>query len=242
MRNIFRNSTKGCTQRESKERTQAETTAPAGGVSSIVAARDGVICYRSVLQGNSLCRVGEAVKKGQVLVSGYTDCGISIQATHAKAEIYAQTLRAVSAITPTDCMIRGESVRTDVQYSLIVGKKLIKLSQDSGISDSGCARIYKRYTLTLPGGFRLPISLIKEQFVYYDQGSTVTGIGSGFAWMQAYSEEYLQSQMIAGQILDSNIAAELQGDVYKLFGEYACIEMIGETQKEEIVVNDGKTD
>ena len=56
-------------------------------VNSIVATRDGVINSMTVLRGTPVCSIGSAVKKGQLLVSGYTDCGISIKATGANAEI-----------------------------------------------------------------------------------------------------------------------------------------------------------
>ena len=232
--------TTGCTAVISvKERTQAENQISHKGVSSIVAARDGVICYSSVVQGNSLCRVGQAVKEGQVLVSGYTDCGISIQATRAEAEIFAQTLRTVSTQTPVDVLMRGSITKTDTHYSLVIGKKLIKLLQGSGISDSKCVRMYKRYTLTIPGGFQLPISLIKEQQIYFDCEVTTASAEGEYSWVESYLKEYLTSQMVAGQILNSNLSAVMHDTVYKLTGVYSCIEMIGEIRKEEIIKHDG---
>ena len=62
--------------------------------------RDGFIVSATVTRGNFLCRVGQSVKAGQVLISGYTDCGICIQATRAEGEIYAQTSRDFAAVTP----------------------------------------------------------------------------------------------------------------------------------------------
>ena len=40
---------------------------------NVVAGKDGVITSVSAMEGNCLCAVGQAVKKGQVLISAYTD-------------------------------------------------------------------------------------------------------------------------------------------------------------------------
>ena len=108
------------------------------GITSIVALRDGVISDLTVVQGNGVCQVGQAVKKGQLLVSGYTDVGLTIKATQAKAEIYAQTLRNIQMITPSPTSLRGEVSGKKTRYALRIGKKLIKLYKDSGISDGSC--------------------------------------------------------------------------------------------------------
>ena len=83
--------TTGCTAVISvRERSETTTGEGRGGVSSIVASTDGVISELTVLRGTPLCRVGQAVKAGQILVSGYTDCGLTIRAEQAAAEIFAK--------------------------------------------------------------------------------------------------------------------------------------------------------
>ena len=77
--------TSGCTAVISvKEKTVKEHKEKSENcVSSIVAARDGIVQSITVYEGNPLSKVGQAVKAGQTLVSGYTDCGIVIRATQA---------------------------------------------------------------------------------------------------------------------------------------------------------------
>ena len=53
-------------------------------------------------------------------------------------------------------------------FGILFGKKLINFFKDSGILDSTCVRINKMYPFVLPGGFMLPISLIKQEIIYYD--------------------------------------------------------------------------
>ena len=125
--------TSGCVATVSvRERTDPEVTEQDSAVSSIVASRDGFIVSATVTRGNFLCRVGQSVKAGQVLISGYTDCGICIQATRAEGEIYAQTSRDFAAVTPVKWTARGEQTAVRRKYSLIIGKKRINLWKDSG--------------------------------------------------------------------------------------------------------------
>ena len=52
---------------------------------------DGVLTEVSVTEGMRLCAVGDTVRQGQLLVSGYEDYGLFIRPVCASAEIYART-------------------------------------------------------------------------------------------------------------------------------------------------------
>ena len=209
------------------------------GVSSIVAAQDGIISSITVLRGNPLCKVGQAVKAGQILVSGYTDCGLVISVTKADAEVVAQTMRNLDAVSLVNSSKRGDLIEKKQGYTLVFGKKQIKLFKDSGISDARCVKMYERKYLTLPGGFKLPVSLIKEQRIYYENDLN-TAEQNDFAWMYDVCENYVNSQMVAGQILQKNQAVSINDELCCLQGKYECLEMIGRVQKEEILNNHGE--
>lgn len=223
-----------------QERSIAPENGVTGGVSSIVAKCDGVIQELTVLRGNALCKVGQAVKAGQVLVSGYTDCGITVKAETAEAEVYAETRHALEVITPVLFDERMVQIREETNYSLLIGKKLINLFKGSGISDSSCVKMYKKYDLTLPGDFRLPVGLITEHYFFYDQQSTSESDENAFSWVKCQSEEYLLEQMLAGKILETELVTQLRADVFYQYGEYACLEMIGQVHSEEILQGNGK--
>ena len=234
--------TSGCVATISvKERSPATQEEKTQGVCSIVATRDGIIRQCTVLRGNSLCRVGQAVTEGQVLVSGYTDCGISIRATRAEAEIFAQTRRDLQVLAPVPTAQRGDSAREETRYLLLIGKNLIKLFKGSGISDTTCVKMYEENYLTLPGGFVLPVALVRERLVWYDPSDAETADAEGYDWTFRYAEDYLTDQMIAGEIQDAVTSVEMQGDCFCLLGEYTCYEMIGRVQSEEIIKGNGKS-
>ena len=82
------------------------------GISGIVALRDGIITSCIVTKGTGLVSPGQAVRKGQLMVSGYTDCGLFLQAVNAEAEIYAQTKRFLELIHITNCLEKRDMKRT----------------------------------------------------------------------------------------------------------------------------------
>lgn len=221
-----------------KERTAEQNINNDVGISSIVADRDGIIHSLTATAGNPLCHVGQAVTAGQVLISGYTDCGLSIKAERSKGEVMAYTTRDLTLITPNQATIKGLITNSETKYSIIFGKKLINLSQDSGILDTTCDKITKISYLTLPGGFELPLAFITECSIYRE--SSGVSRDEEPDWMRAYASNYVCQQMIAGKIFRTVQNYKLKDNVYILTAKFACLEMIGREQKEEIMKGNGK--
>lgn len=223
--------TYGCraviTVRERKENTPTRET---GQIGSIVAARDGIVREMTVLNGNALCKTGQAVKSGEVLISAYTDCGICIRATQARGEIFADTRRALTAVFPTVYEQKTQITNSVTRYSLIVGKKRINLSKNSSISDSTCAKIYEQVVLTLPGGYRLPIAFCRER---YDFCETETQTVQGEKRLSEYAAAYLVGQMSAGKVTATKERISEADGCAVLTGVYDCYEMIGIFRPEE---------
>jgi len=233
--------TSGCTATISvKERTQSEPEKQITGVSSIVASCDGVIESCTSEKGNLLCRTGQVVRQGDVLISGYTDCGITITATRARGEIFAQTRHELAVFSPTDYAKKGELVTVKKKYGLLIGKKRINFYKGSGIPDAGCDKICSEYYLTLPGGFQLPIALFVTITNEYDQSVASASAEYAEAAASTFAQQYLLSQMISGRIMRSFTNIELRDGVCVLLGQYVCSEMIGRVQNEEIIGNYGE--
>lgn len=216
-----------------RQRTEIEQNNPSCGISSLVALRDGVIREMTVLQGNGVCKLGQSVIKGQVLISGYTDLGICLQGTHAKGEVFAETRRTLGVITPSKTLKRGEEIRRDKKYSVIFGNFRINFFKGSGISDTTCDKMYAYHYITLPGGFRLPFALVVEENCWNDTESADVDKTDAAPLLTDCAEKYLNRQMIAGRIDQRcELITTLEGAYYQV-GQYACYEMIGTSRPEE---------
>ncbi len=221
-----------------RERASPDIHTELSRVSSIIASRDGILREITAIRGNLLCKEGQAVKKGQVLISGYTDCGFSISAERAEGEIVAQTFRKIQAVTPIEQEWRGEIFKERTNYALRIGKNIINFLKDSGISDTTCAKIYEEYHLTLPGGLQLPVVLLKTKYIFSSCDSGRVDNEDRFLWMKDGAESYLCNQMYAGQILKSNERLEFTEDMCVLTGRYICSENIGQVRYEELYKNE----
>ena len=229
--------TAGCVAEISvRERSEPEKPADHPAVSHIVAARDGYLLSMTVTSGNPLCAPGQYVQKGQVLVSGYLDCGIYIQATNSEGEILAQTNRRLEVIAPSQGVLRQSETDRKHKISLLIGKKRINLWNGSGILDSSCGRIYTEHYVTLPGGFQLPLALCVEEYISYSSQPASVSIRDS---VSSFAQAYLTQQMTAGTILSKEEQLREENGVVHFVGEYICQEMIGRVKQEQIGDNHG---
>ena len=218
-----------------KERSEEPEREDVCGVSSIIASRDGMITSCTAAKGNLLCKPGQVVKAGQVLISGYTDCGLSIRATRSEGEIYAKTNREIDAISPVAYTSFGEKQAESKKYALIIGKKRINFYKGSGISDASCDKMYSVKYMTLPGGFQLPVALVTESVVSYTSSVQSLSPEEAETYLISAARDYLQESMVAGSILQENIQLQQTEDKMILHGKFACHEMIGQVRNEEII-------
>ena len=222
-----------------RERASSKIDEPKGAVSHIAAARDGVIRSCTITRGSSYCVVGQAVRKGDILISGYTDCGLIYTAERAEGDILAQTQRSVSIITPSECLLQRQTDRTDTRFSLVIGKKRINFYKGSGISGATCDKMYSKYVLTLPGGFSLPVVLLKERTV--SCSLTETAIQNPESMLQHLAADYLIEQMADGTVENKSESLTETDGVFRLTGAYDCLENIGIVQEEKIGEYNGET-
>lgn len=235
--------TAGCTAVISvRERQPQQENQTFSGVGSIVAARDGYITSCTVTRGSSLCAPGQVVKAGQMLISGYTDCGICLQVTRAEGEVYAETSHEYSLLTPSEAMIRVGQGQCRRRYSLILGKKRINFWKGSGISDGTCGRMYKEYYINLPGDFALPIAICVETYYAYDTERYSLTKEEAEAVLSMRAEDYMAQQMIAGEFVKKVEEVHAQEGTFLLHASYVCREMIGKVQEIQIGDTNGKID
>lgn len=217
--------------RERETDKKAETK---NGIRSIVAAADGTIVSVTATKGVIQCKPGQVVKKGELLISGYEDCGILIRGLQAEGEVFAKTFRSEIMKSPSATAIRTKSVRIKRNYSLQIGKKLINFNNSSGISPTGCVKIEKIDYLTLPGGFQLPIALIREDITSY-RIETNSDTTDAYSWLPNAMIQYVNNQMIAGTIEQHQFTMKPANDHCVLYGNFYCTEEIGKTKIEEIL-------
>ena len=135
----------------------------------IVADKDGMICDITVKTGTPEILRGDAVTKGQILVSGYmTGRAGATVITHADAEIKARIWKREEAKMMKKQNGKRYTGREKTAWAIILFGKRIKLYFNSGISYMKCDKIIRKTDLALPGGIKLPLSLEKSTLREYE--------------------------------------------------------------------------
>lgn len=235
--------TLGCVAQISvRERTATNTSDDSIPPGNVIASYDGVIREVTVIKGTPVCYVGQAVTKGELLVTGYSDCGRCVYITGADAEVYAKTMRTIRVSSLDDSIGRTAPKGNKRKYGLLIGKKRINFYKESGIFDTTCVRMYEEYHLTLPGGFHLPIALTIQEETYYDVETSNVAHENMQNVLRQSALQYLVSQMNAGKVEQEDYRIVENNGLSTLIGQYTCDEMIGQTYSEEIIKNYEQTD
>lgn len=224
--------------RERAVENQIENQITAG---NIIASHDGIVTKLIVNSGTGTCSVGQAVQKGQLLISGYTDCGGVIIFGQAKGEVYALTCHKKTVITPSENRIRGQSKGAKTKYSMIIGKKRINLYKGSGIYDGSCVKMVSQYYLALPGDYQLPISITKEQWIEYQTRPNPVNEQQTVKQLSEFSQRLLHDESISLSIMDKCETVNTENGCIVLNGVYNCTEMVGRAQGELTGESHGKT-
>lgn len=209
-----------------RERLEAEPVRDRSTVTDVVATRDGIVVSMSVLGGQALCQVGQAVQAGELLITGCVDYEQKTEYTHADGEVYALTRRQVKAIYPSQWGEKTYTGRVWRCYSLVVGRKIINLRGNSGISQGTCDKMTETKTLPLPGAYRLPVYLLVETYREYTLTPETPGPEMCKSILADFSRAYTRGEMLAGEILGEMPAFQEEEAVYILTTTYSCREMI----------------
>ncbi len=184
-----------------RERLETPEVVDRTAVSNIVASRAGVIVSMDVMQGKAVAQTGQTVLEGELLVTGVQDQTTRVQLSNAMAEIYALTWHEVTAVTPDQVYQKQETDAVEVAKYLVIGRKRIKISGNSGIPLTTCDKIISEYTLTLPGDFTLPVTLEIVTAVAYTAMPADVDQENAAALMEQAVQDTVRAGMVAGEIL-----------------------------------------
>ena len=195
----------------------------------LTAVRDGVVTELNVSEGVELCKVGDTVTAGQILVSGFEDYGLCLKAVRAEGEIFGRTWYAGTVLRPA---VEWEKVYTGqvfVQRSLIVGRKRINLSENSSFLQVLCDKITDTKQFTLPG-YAFPLILETVSYREYRLEPVECWAEDAEESLLSAWQRGLQFGMIGGTIEETKHRCEKYGEWYILRAESTCRELLSRTQ------------
>ena len=148
--------------------------------------------------------------------------------THSLGTVEARTWYELSVSVPLEITEKSGGRREKTALSVDFGKKRIKLWGRGSISGASCDKITYYHPLSLPGGLRLPITMVRESVTYYD-GQSVRR-----SWEQAQKEgetlllQQLKAQLGRdGSVTETRFSAAEEGDYLTVTLQAECLEQIG---------------
>ena len=96
--------------------------------------------------------------------------------------------------------------------------------------------MYEQKYVTLPGGRTLPIAIISEHYVSFQKSTELPSEFGADTEIESRAQQYLHTQMIAGEIKHAITEKSLLDDCWLLNGIYSCQESI------ERVIYEGRID
>ena len=135
---------------------------------NLVARCEGIIDGLEVYTGIPVVQSGQAVQKGELLVSGvYDSQAVGWRVTRAAGRVLARTVHDFTVSIPWKYEKKEYTGEVILQKKLIFFEKEIKLFKNSSILGSSCDKINIVDTFTLPSGVSLPISRCTERYLAY---------------------------------------------------------------------------
>lgn len=201
----------------------------------VVAVRDGVILEVGAKAGKEMVKEGDAVLKGEVLISGLvtyedgTGEEFSSREVRADGEVWAITERTERRSIPLKTWGKGASQGSQTRYALRVLGHRIKFYRNSSISYDNYDKISREYQLTLPGGLELPVSWIKTEITSYESASTTLTRESAERYLKERLQEQLKAEVADGTVLSQSWETEEKDGVLTVTVKASCNEQIGRT-------------
>ncbi len=212
-----------------RERSPSGRVVDRREVTNLVAGRDCIVTRMEVLSGQPVCEVGQSVRAGSLLVSGYADWEHCIQATASIGEIYGRTWRRQNAVIPIKWGVSTGQGPSHRRFALLLGRKRLNFYENSGIWHPECAKMTEYYPLTLPGGHTFPLTLIVETATERKLEAAELPSGEAEKLLRDGTAAAARREMIAGEIIRESLTVRKKGGVYELTGSYECHEMVART-------------
>lgn len=222
---------KGCTAHvQVVERKRPPRTVQENEITNMVATRSGLVTKVEPLDGKAQVSVGNTVTEGQLLISGVVDSARSgMRLVHGMGNVWARTWYDLSVLVPLQEITHTVQEEKTTRIWLNFGKQQINLLTKGSMLQPDCGKIIHYGAVCLPGGFRLPVTVVKEQTVRYASGVTERREADARAEGEAVLRNLLEKQMTEnGTVTATRFSAARKGD-YLLVTLWAeCHEQIAQ--------------
>ena len=202
---------------------------------NVVAARDALVTAVRALDGEARVLPGTTVRRGQLLVSGIVETRDVTQPTvgtrylAGKGEVYGRTWYELSTKIPLFREVKTPTGEETHAWAVLWGEKRVKfMGKGSGNLPAEYDKIIDREQWTLPGGFALPVTWVRETIRPCETRRVERGRAEAEQLGREELERYLRARLGAeGEIVSARCASAVRGDWLLVTLSAECVEQIG---------------
>ena len=198
-------------------------------ICNVVARREGLVTRVQALDGQAVVAPGSVVTAGELLISGVADSEWhGLRLLHGMGSVWARTWYDLSVSVPLKTEEKTGEGRERLRLSLDFGRRRIKFYGKGSITGANCDKITNYTPLTLPGGLRLPVTLVAERTCTYETQAVPRSVEQARQEGEENLLAQLQSLLPEGSTVDdTRFAAARQGDYLLVTLRAECTEQIG---------------
>ena len=182
---------------------------------NLVAECDGVIELLEVHKGKATVNVGDAVRAGELLVSGIvSDEKTSAKYVHAEAKVFARTNKRIHIEIPLEYEAKSYTGEIKREKRLKFFDKSINLFVNSGNLYENYDKIEREECLTFFGRFSVPVSILTSEFSEYTYSTKTRteteAVKLAFAELSLKTEEVLAD----AELVKRSVAAHFEDEAF----------------------------
>ena len=203
---------------------------------NVVAQADGVILDLEVLDGQAAFREGEAVLRGEVVISGtmdlrepeYSAVDAGQRLVHARGNVWARTYRTLTAQIPLEAQVKRYTGEEEIQWSLLALGRTVNFFGKGGVFSEGYDKIVETHPLTLPGGRVMPLALRRTEYRAYVTEPAALNAGAARSMLEERLLERLEALIGEdGEVLDTVFTVREEDGMLAVTLRAECREQIG---------------
>ena len=202
---------------------------------NLVAKAPGIITHLDVLEGEALFQEGDTVGAGDVVISGtmtlpvpqYSERTPELRQVSAKGRIYARTWRTLTASIPLEAAVKTYTGEKETRLCLLLFGGRINFYGNSSISFPQYDKISSTWTLSLPGGQRMPLALSRETVRAYTTTPSPIDPQAAQTLLEQRLESALRQALGEGEIMTTHYTAAIQDGALTVTLQAECKEEIG---------------
>ncbi len=216
----------GCLAQIEISETEDKPPIVSTDITNVKAKKDGVIVHITSLGGWQVAEDGEAVSKGDLLISGIYESEVDEQNhyAHAHGTVLAKTEHQIKINVSRRQLEKDYTYKNDYKSLYFFGLNLPLYA----FRDKGDSEIIEENTCLVLNGFRLPLGVVKQHCRYYVAKENLLTDDELETLAKSELERKKAQELADCEILNEAISIETGEDSCLITADYALLEDIAQ--------------